>query len=206
MRLPAMQCAVSSATCILVLCALTANLAGAQPTSPNTGSAAGPINISTLPKCPFSRWQGDPRYCYECRWCPFRAETCCEMEDEVDMLKSVNVSGTDDWDCFITIVYFQQCGRCSPSARSYVQNKLLPYVWDIRNLSIRPCRQSCEYIYKQCRSAKTLTGEPVIPTSLEEFCKEAPVSSTPELPCYNSAIRTTVWSAVVFAVTLILLC
>lgn len=157
-----------------------------------------PVNITALPTCPFSRWQGEPRYCYECRWCPFRSSTCCEMEDEVDMLKSVNVSGTDDWDCFITIVHFQQCGRCSPSAKqylhqidldAYVQN----YVWDWRNLTIRPCKQACQYIYKQCSGARLLNGDLIIPAGLDEgkFCDPFPAFSTPEVPCYNSGTAPT---------------
>jgi hypothetical protein len=152
------------------------------------------VNISTLPTCPFSRWLGEPRRCFECLWCPFRSSSCCETEDEVDVLKSVQVSGTDAWDCFITIVYFQQCGRCSPSARSYLQRvdqekRFLEYVWDARNLSIRPCRLACENIYSRCKGALMLDGRPVIPdtVSSEEYCAEYPVVSTPALPCYNAA-------------------
>jgi hypothetical protein len=153
------------------------------------------VNISMLPTCPFSRWLGEPRRCYECRWCPFRASSCCEVEDEVDVLKSVLVSGTDAWDCFITIAHFQQCGRCSPSAREYVQQvdqekNFLEYVWDARNLSIRPCRLACENIFAQCTGAKMLDGRPVIPDSVgsaKQFCARYPDLSTPELPCYNSA-------------------
>ena len=154
-----------------------------------SGIAAGQsanVNAS-LPQCPFSRWQGSSRYCYECRWCPFRAETCCEMEDEIDVLKSVQVSGSDDWDCFITIVHFQQCGRCSPDSRLYLQNKSVPYAWDPRNFSIRPCRQACEYIWKQCKGATLLNKEEVVPSgmSVEKFCEDAPTASSPEYPCYN---------------------
>ncbi|CUG94449.1 GPI-anchored surface protein, putative [Bodo saltans] len=170
---------------------------------------AASMNISSLPTCPFSRWQGEPRYCYECRWCPFRSATCCEMEDEVDMLKSVNVSGTDDWDCFITIVHFQQCGRCSPSAKQYLQQVDLDayvqnYVWDWRNLTIRPCKQACQYIYKQCNGAKLLNGQPVIPNGIDvsKFCDPFPAFSTDEMPCYNSGSSYT-WH-VVAAVALVM--
>ncbi len=147
---------------------------------------------ANLSKCPFSRWNGDPRYCYECRWCPFRQSTCCEMEDEINVLKSVNVSGSDYWDCFITIVHFQQCGMCSPSALTYVANEtgsMPKYVWNARNLSIRPCKQACRYIHKQCTGAKTLMGEQVVPPGMdsETFCSAYPESSTPGEPCYDNA-------------------
>ena len=111
------------------------------------------------------------------------------MEDEIDVLKSVKVSGEDDWDCFITIVHFQQCGRCSPSSREYTTNASgYGYVTDSRGWSIRPCRQACEYIWKQCKDADLLDGTRVVPVgmSVEAFCAEAPAASTPELPCYNS--------------------
>ena len=164
------------------------------PAPPTPAPAAGPPTVPMsmeLPNvsCPFSRWQGDPRYCYECRWCPFREETCCEMEDEIDVLKSVNVSGSEDWDCFITVVHFQQCGRCDPRSNRYVQRKLLPYVWDIRNVSIRPCRRACQYIYKQCRDAVTLLGQAVVPPGMTEdaFCADSPETSTDAVPCYDAA-------------------
>ena len=151
----------------------------------------GPVDVRTLRNvtCPFSRWQGEPRYCYECRWCPFRSSTCCELEDEIAVLKSVNVSGSVDWDCFITIVHFQQCGRCDPKALTYIMNKTLNYTWDPRGVSIRPCRQACKYIWKQCKDAKTLTGDPVVPPGQGEtdFCADYPEVSTPELPCFNAA-------------------
>lgn len=125
------------------------------------------------------------------------------MEDEIDMLKSVNVSGSDDWDCFITIVHFQQCGKCSPNARKYTQNALLPYVWDIRNLSIRPCKQACGYIYKQCSGAMTLAGQPVVPNgiSVEAFCQDAPDAPTDAVWCYNGAASQ--WTLATAAVLLI---
>ena len=170
-------------------------------------SAQNNSNLS-LSKCPFSRWNGDPRYCYECRWCPFRQSTCCEMEDEISVLKSVNVSGSDYWDCFITIVHFQQCGMCSPSARSYVQNVGINYVWNANNLSIRPCKQSCQYIYKQCQGALTLNGDPVIPRDMDSnvFCSQYPESSTPDLPCYDSASSASlVTMALVVVATLLTL-
>lgn len=161
-----------------------------SPTNEPEGNAL----IASLPQCPFSRWQGEPRYCYECRWCPFRDRSCCEIEDEVDALKAINVSGSDDWDCFITIAHFQQCGRCSPDAKSFVQQTdqekmTLKYVWDPRNLSIRPCKQACKYIYKQCNRASLLDGTPIIPAEVTEgeFCAPYPEISTPDMPCYNSA-------------------
>lgn len=171
---------------------------------PASTQPAGNELIDSLPQCPFSRWQGEPRYCYECRWCPFRDRSCCEIEDEVDALKAINVSGSDDWDCFITIAHFQQCGRCSPDAKSFVQQTdqermSLNYVWDPRNLSIRPCKQACRYIYKQCNRATLLDGTPIIPPEVTEgeFCSPYPEISTPETPCYNSAPRRLVMDAAV---------
>lgn len=164
---------------------------------------------ANLSKCPFSRWNGDPRYCYECRWCPFRQSTCCEMEDEINVLKSVNVSGSDYWDCFITIVHFQQCGMCSPSVLTYITNStrtMAKYVWNARNLSIRPCKQACRYIHKQCQGAKTLMGELVVPTGMDSdaFCSEYPESSTPGEPCYDSASTASLMViALIAAVSLI---
>lgn len=111
------------------------------------------------------------------------------MEDEIAVLKSVNVSGSSDWDCFITIVHFQQCGRCDPRSLSFLMNKTLNYVWDPRGVSIRPCKQACKYIYKQCKDAKTLSGENVVPAGLGEveFCSDYPELSTPDVPCFESA-------------------
>ena len=31
------------------------------------------------------------KQCYECRWCPFRADTCCEKKDEIELLKNISV-------------------------------------------------------------------------------------------------------------------
>ena len=192
------------ASVLLVVAAMCSVVGLAQNTSNTTTTTLPPSStqpvgnplIDALPTCPF--WQGEPRYCYECRWCPFRESTCCEMEDEVDVLKSVNVSGSDDWDCFITIVHFQQCGRCSPDAKSFVQQTDMAatyqmYVWDARNLSIRPCRQACHYIYKQCNKATLLNGNPIVPGDMPEsqFCASFPEVSTPELPCYNGVATMT---------------
>jgi hypothetical protein len=177
--------------CSILPTVVAQNTTTVAPASPSTNVV---VNISELPTCPFSRWQGEPRYCYECRWCPFRSYTCCEMEDEYDVLKSINVSGSDNWDCFITIAHFQQCGRCSPSAKSYLMqadlNALhLDYVWEWRNLTIRPCKQACEYIYKQCSGAKLLNGKPVVPDDVDvnRFCAPFPEFSTPGTPCYNAS-------------------
>lgn len=159
-----------------------------SPSSSNT--TAPPQEFDLSQSCPWSRWGGSPRYCYECRWCPFREATCCEMEDEIDVLKSVNVSGSDDWDCFITIVHFQQCGRCDPNSTQYARNvPRVNYAVGPLNFTVRPCLQACKYIYRQCKDAKTLTGEPVVPpdASESEFCADAPEISTPDLPCYNTA-------------------
>jgi hypothetical protein len=177
---------------------ITTPTQGIQPNVPDVGAPSLP-NVS----CPFSRWQGEPRYCYECRWCPFRESTCCEMEDEIDVLKSVNVSGSADWDCFITIVHFQQCGRCDPAARKYIMSGNLNWVWSQFNASIRPCRQACKYIHKQCRDAVTLKGERVVPSGMSdaEFCDRFPVSDSPETPCYNAASTASVL-AVMLAATM----
>jgi hypothetical protein len=157
------------------------------PTAPN---AAPPVVFDRSQSCPWSRWGGAPRYCYECRWCPFREKTCCEMEDEIDVLKSVNVSGSDDWDCFITIVHFQQCGRCDPNSTQYARDTpRVNYAVGPLNFTVRPCLQACRYIYRQCKDARTLTGEPIVPQEMTEnsFCADAPETSTDELPCYNAA-------------------
>jgi hypothetical protein len=191
----------TTTTAVRTTTTLAATTTSVAVTSAAPGAAA--LGAGTLVgglrnvTCPWSRWQGAPRYCYECRWCPFRKETCCEMEDEIQVLKSVNVSGSTDWDCFITIVHFQQCGRCDPNARSYIMNKTLNYVWDPRGVAIRPCKQSCRYIYKQCRDAKTLVGEDVIAagTSEDEFCADYPEFSSAQTPCFDSA------GALVFSVT-----
>lgn len=166
------------------------------------------VNVSDLPQCPFSRWKGSPRWCYECRWCPFRAASCCEMEDEVDTLKSVNVSGSNDWDCFITIVHFQQCGRCDPAAKNYTQvtNAPLPWVWHPLNLSIRICKPACRYIYRQCTGVSTLKGGSVVPDGMSEdaFCSDFPEESTPGKPCYNGCGRQTLLGALLLLLLLMI--
>eukprot|EP00758_Cryptobia_borreli_P002149 Tbor_TRINITY_DN2821_c0_g1::TRINITY_DN2821_c0_g1_i1::g.23187::m.23187 len=150
--------------------------------------------IESLPTCPFSQWQGEPRYCYNCRWCSFRKEACCEVEDERNMLKSVNISATDDWDCYITIVHFQQCGRCSPDVKKYLMqtnlSNFFDYVWEPNSLAIRPCKQACRYIYKQCNRALLLNGSSALPrdVSEEEFCAPFPETSSSELPCFNGSV------------------
>ena len=153
--------------------------------------AEGDVVVEDLPRCPYSRWQGDPRYCHECRWCPFRGASCCEIEDEIDVLKSVNVSGSKFWDCFITIVHFQQCGRCDPAARNYtnVSKSVLPWVWHPLNLHIRICESACQYIYRQCSGVTLLSGESFTNLSEEEFIQQldCPKVSTPSNPCYNAA-------------------
>ncbi len=152
---------------------------------------AGPPDLRPLRNvtCPFSRWQGEPRTCLECRWCPYKKSACCEMEDEIAALKSINVSGATDWDCFITIMHFQQCGRCSPQSSKMLMNKTLNWVWDPRGVVIRPCRVSCRYIYSQCQGVKTLVGEPIVPPGMDEttFCAEFPELNKPEAPCFDSA-------------------
>lgn len=185
----------------LVVTTLSPATAAATTSRPRTDMIVDGLKNVT---CPFARWQGDVRYCYECRWCPFRRETCCEMEDEISVLKSVNVSGSTDWDCFITIVHFQQCGRCDPNSRSYIMNKTLNYVWDPRGVAIRLCKQACRYIYKQCKDAKTLIGEPVVPAGQSEdaFCVDYPEHSTPGNPCFDSAGKI---SAVMSGVFLLLI-
>lgn len=127
------------------------------------------------------------------------------MEDEIDVLKSVNVSGSDDWDCFITIVHFQQCGRCSPSAKDYVQAKQLGWVWDPRGLSIRPCKKACKYIYNQCQGAKLIGGGDVIPSNitLEEMCGHLPDSDTPGDRCYDAAQWASMLAAIVSIVVMV---
>jgi hypothetical protein len=119
------------------------------------------------------------------------------MEDEINMLTTINVSGTYNWDCFITISHFQQCGMCSPSAKTYIQTidintHYLNYVWDPRGLTIRPCAQACQYIYNRCLGATLLNGDPVIPPGVDlvTFCSQYPTESTPELPCYNGGSGT----------------
>lgn len=124
------------------------------------------------------------------------------MEDEIATLKSVNVSGSTDWDCFITIVHFQQCGRCDPKARSYLMNKTLNYVWDPRGVAIRPCKQACKYIYKQCKDAKTLAGAAVVPAGMTEtdFCQDYPEINTEALPCFESAGAVSYFAVVVLMI------
>lgn len=126
--------------------------------------------------CPFSRWGGEPRYCYECRWCPFRRTSCCEMEDEIDVLKTVNASGSVDWDCFITIAHFQQCGRCDPNSNLYAvrRSPKFRYASGPFGFTIQPCLQACTYIFNRCRGVRTLGGDLIVgEMTLEEFCQDA---------------------------------
>jgi hypothetical protein len=183
----------SIVTTTTTVAATTTGAPGPTNTTAPSWSPAPPQSFDLNQSCPFSRWGGSPRYCYECRWCPFRESTCCEMEDEIDVLKSVNVSGSADWDCFITIVHFQQCGRCDPNSTQYARDTpRVKYATGPLNFTIRPCLQACKYIYRQCKDANTLTGEPVVPSDVSEaeFCRDAPEFSSPELPCYNAAFGT----------------
>lgn len=129
------------------------------------------------------------------------------MEDEIAVLKSVNVSGSTDWDCFITIVHFQQCGRCDPRSRNYLMNKTLNYVWDPRGVSVRPCKQACKYIYKQCKDAKTLSGEPVVAAGVgeTEFCLDYPEISTEAVPCFESAGRVSFYAVLAAGIAIFIL-
>lgn len=165
------------------------NVTMAPVVKPLPWQLQGPVDLRPLRNvtCPFARWQGNTRACKECRWCPFRKQACCEMEDEIATLKSINVSGATDWDCFITIMHFQQCGRCSPKSVSYLMNKTLNYIWDPRGMSIRPCKQACRYIFGQCSNVKTLIGEKVIPdgVDVDTFCQDYPEIDGDPVPCFN---------------------
>jgi hypothetical protein len=188
--------------------AVVSNYTPAPPVidEPLPWQRAGPVDLRPLRDvtCPFSRWQGDLRTCRECRWCPFKKLACCEMEDEIATLKSINVSGSTDWDCFITIMHFQQCGRCDPVSRKLLMNKTLNYVWDPRGMSIRPCKQACRYIHKQCSGVQTLIGEDIVPPGVdaETFCQEYPELNTEALPCFESAGK---WSTSAVIAMLLLL-
>eukprot|EP01059_Diplonema_ambulator_P017614 TRINITY_DN29622_c0_g1_i1.p1 TRINITY_DN29622_c0_g1~~TRINITY_DN29622_c0_g1_i1.p1 ORF type:complete len:208 (+),score=19.92 TRINITY_DN29622_c0_g1_i1:45-668(+) len=160
------------------------------------GGATAP-NIDNL-QCPFAPWRengtADTRWCYECRWCPFREHTCCEKQDEITLLKNINVSGGSDWSCFITIAHFQECGKCSPESQRYTVynvDRYLRYAPNPECLSINVCEEACGYIYKQCKGTKMLSGEPVIDPKVykdkDAFCSYA--RAHPE-NCYNPAPHT----------------
>lgn len=190
------QVAGNVTTVAVVTTSMAPQIVNGTTAAPDTTGAAPPAVFNVSESCPFSRWGGSPRYCYECRWCPFRASSCCEMEDEVDVLKSVNVSGSSDWDCFITIVHFQQCGRCDPASNTYanqsrVRDALLYYAGGPQDWTIRPCQQACQYIYNQCKDASTLDGTPVVPSGwdVNMFCKDLPAESSPNNTCYNAGSR-----------------
>jgi hypothetical protein len=111
------------------------------------------------------------------------------MEDELALLRTINVSGGADWDCYVTILHFQQCGRCAPDSARYIMNQTLGYVFDPRGVAIRPCRSGCAFIYKRCKDTLMLNGEAMIPAGVSEgdFCALSPVVDTPEEPCFNAA-------------------
>jgi len=172
-------------------------------------------DVATEPQCPWASWRNESnpirnesageRYCYECRWCPFRHRTCCERDDEPAMLKRLYVSGENDWSCFITVAWFLECGKCSPDARDYLQlgdTATLRISPDSQCRSIRPCREACGYIWKQCKdtSAIDLSGVnigPLINKTLhpteEAFCDNAVDDRS---ICYNAAHAPTAVSAV----------
>eukprot|EP01012_Entosiphon_sulcatum_P034384 TRINITY_DN4360_c0_g2_i1.p1 TRINITY_DN4360_c0_g2~~TRINITY_DN4360_c0_g2_i1.p1 ORF type:complete len:210 (-),score=35.03 TRINITY_DN4360_c0_g2_i1:63-668(-) len=156
-------------------------------------------SLDPQPVCPFATWRAgnnsDVRNCFECKWCPFRRETCCEIADEVSILEQIDVSGADYWDCFITIMHFQECGRCSPESRKFTCNGKVDYIGtkntpdEAKGFSIRVCKQACGYIYDQCKDAKLLsTSQPFTTKSKDDFCKDAPADDSPD--CYNSALRS----------------
>eukprot|EP01064_Diplonema_japonicum_P005278 TRINITY_DN1355_c4_g1_i1.p1 TRINITY_DN1355_c4_g1~~TRINITY_DN1355_c4_g1_i1.p1 ORF type:complete len:209 (+),score=18.24 TRINITY_DN1355_c4_g1_i1:47-673(+) len=172
-------------------------------------------NLDNL-QCPFATWKengtADTRWCYECRWCPFREHTCCEKADEVTLLKTINVSGSSDWSCFITIAHFQECGKCSPESQRYTVynvDRYLRYAPNPDCLSVNICEEACGYIYKQCHSTNMLSGEPVIDPN-EYPSKEAFCSYARDHPdnCYNVGSSlypalSLLFASVVFALVVI---
>eukprot|EP01065_Artemidia_motanka_P037048 TRINITY_DN45219_c0_g1_i1.p1 TRINITY_DN45219_c0_g1~~TRINITY_DN45219_c0_g1_i1.p1 ORF type:complete len:232 (+),score=69.58 TRINITY_DN45219_c0_g1_i1:47-742(+) len=166
--------------------------------------------IAAEPTCPWAKWRNDtggpngtnitadPRYCYECRWCPFRHSTCCERADEPAMLRQLMVSGQNDWSCFITVAWFLECGKCAPWADRYLQlgdAATLRISPDANCRSVRPCREACGYVWKQCKdssitdaagnNAGPLINRTLHPTEAE-FCANA--GDDPNT-CYNTATR-----------------
>jgi len=147
--------------------------------------------------CPFSPWRGKPRYCFECHWCPFRRDTCCEMADERTLLENMKISGTDNWECFITLAHFQECGKCSPDSRKFLQQRALAYAPHPLNWSIRVCKKACSYIYDRCSTANLIrdfpnqTKEKMINKTLyptwESWCAGSPDEWDMDQACYNSA-------------------
>eukprot|EP01061_Rhynchopus_euleeides_P009341 TRINITY_DN18507_c0_g2_i1.p1 TRINITY_DN18507_c0_g2~~TRINITY_DN18507_c0_g2_i1.p1 ORF type:complete len:233 (+),score=55.20 TRINITY_DN18507_c0_g2_i1:54-701(+) len=164
--------------------------------------APNPLSGNTT-ECPFATWKDEngtagKRNCYECRWCPFRRETCCEKDDEIMLLKNINVSGSQDWSCFITIAHFQECGKCSPDSLKYTihGNDASPYLSYVPNpdcLAIAICTEACGYIYKQCKNTNKINGDPVIDPALypnkDMFCFQARVREERGDPCYNLSSR-----------------
>eukprot|EP01063_Lacrimia_lanifica_P002016 TRINITY_DN11052_c0_g1_i2.p1 TRINITY_DN11052_c0_g1~~TRINITY_DN11052_c0_g1_i2.p1 ORF type:complete len:238 (+),score=77.77 TRINITY_DN11052_c0_g1_i2:73-786(+) len=160
-------------------------------------------NPDAEPKCPFAKWRptdlsdtkADPRWCYECRWCPFRAETCCEKEGEVELLKNIQVMGNKDWNCFITIAHFQVCGMCSPDSKQYAlvnEERYLNYVEQDNCLSVNICPDACGYIWKQCRNVRKMDGtgfviDPDKYVTQKDFCSVAEDNYAQGRPCYSAA-------------------
>ena len=108
------------------------------------------------------------RSCPSCRWCPFRESSCCEQLDEGKLLTGIEISGANDWSCFVTVLAFQECGKCSPVASNLtvsVSNvseisfgQRLLYAPDAggHDQVIRVCRDECGYIYGRCRDTERL--------------------------------------------------
>eukprot|EP00759_Apiculatamorpha_spiralis_P053613 PhF_6_TR6272/c0_g1_i1/m.9491 len=174
----------------------TANQSTPVPTS-NSNASLTEMDLYRKATCPFAKWatESDTRNCFECRWCPFRRKTCCEVQDEIDILKALNLSGSDNWDCFITVAHFQECGKCAPESHDYLQVKPLSYAYHKWGWSVRVCKEACGYIYKQCKDAYLYNGDDKTQTlmipkgmSQDEFCKDSPEAGNLDLPCYNNAL------------------
>ena len=135
-------------------------------------------------------WTGSFRSCYECRICPFLEYACCETDTELQIEKALQVYGSTYWDCRITLLRFMECGKCSPLAAQFLQNKtegpLFAQEPSTLPWSIRICKQACSYIYKRCKSVKVNGLNLITEESSDAFCASSPDEGSGTI-CFNNA-------------------
>lgn len=144
--------------------------------------------------------------CVDCFFCELPGETCCLKEHEDVIQEALEIYGDTFWNCRLSILHYSECGRCMPDAHlyadpdsvkhfmnftaEYIANTGMPLGFN-QLTGVKLCRQACENLYTQCIDATTIPGVPIIPkgVSMDQYCAGAPLASTKETPCFNSADR-----------------
>lgn len=117
--------------------------------------------------CPFTRQFTPYSRCVTCRTCWYDTNSCCLDTHEDVIQESLEVLGGSHWNCRLTILHYQECGKCSPESHlfvtdkfertgkylnftdSYDRNRVMPMAFN-REFGVRICKKNCEYIWNQC--------------------------------------------------------